>query len=237
MMKTNNKAFAIFFKIILCVLFICLPFLSITFEIRWSFWNVAAFVLIFGILPFSAIFICLKAKKWGRWCISIYTVLLALLLALVYCNGLFFINHDFETYLKEETSFSKNAATVMPSRSTLENAQVLFFEHTAAAIGDFEMYKISVKYEESIFNTESQKLLTQYEANSTKIPDHNFYFDGTKYLCYTFIEDHTVYAMAYSSCEETLTISYIFFKHEVCLPSMSAGDALYCVYGDDRIFR
>lgn len=238
--SNSKKIFVDIFVKILRIFVVCFPILALTFEPKWSFWNIVAYVLIFGILPLIA-FISLKGKKGYVFYIILFAIILLLFLSLVYYNNLIFVESDAESYLSEETHFTAVADTVMPSKKLIQNAQILYFEHTKYANHKFEMYQMVVKYNEDDYKLQSAILETEYSRNLSNIhtndknsSDHDFYFDGVRYSCYTLFSGGRDYAMAYNLCRETSTISYIFFTERDCLSSMYAGHALRIALKDSH---
>ena len=239
MEELNGKKLALdVFKKILRVFVVCFPILAFTFEPEWSFWNVISYILIFGILPLIT-FISLKGKKGYVLYIILFAITLGIVLPFVYYNNLIFIENDVDSYLSEKTYFTSVADNVMPSKNLIKNANVVYFEHTRFANSRFEMYQMIVKYNEDDYNSQSAILKTEYGRNlsnihtdNKSISDHDFYFDGIRYSCYTLFSGGRDYAMAYNLCSETRTVSYIFFTEKDCLPSMYAGHALRIVVKD-----
>lgn len=228
-------------KILACIFYVCLLLLlSTTFDVYFSLWNAISFATIFIALPFL-VFICLRKIRGIRWYILSSVIVSVPFLILIYCNGLVYVNNNFETYLSDDTDFVKNSESVLPSKNSLREEQIVFFEYLSYLDKDFEMYRFAVNYEDMTFNEEKERLQTQYDENTSKmfekntaLSDDDFYFDGVRYSCYTFCINGIDFAMAYNLCEETNTISYIFFKDRACLSTMDAGVALQIFYKDGQ---
>lgn len=230
-----------FCKIFICALCVCLLLLlALTFDIYFSLWNAISFALLFIGLPIL-LFVCLRKNEDVKWYVLVSILVSIPLLVWIYCSNLLCVNSNFDTYLAGDAKFVNAAETVLPSKNLAQKEQVLFFEHLYYLDGEFEMYRLAVNYSDADFEEEKERLQTQYRANTIEVTSANltpykddFFFDGARYSCYTFFHDKTDYAMAYHLCEETSTISYIFFTDRICLSTMTAGATLRFFYEDTQ---
>lgn len=228
-------------KVFVCVLCVCLLLLmALTFDIYFSLWNVISFVVLFVGLPFL-LFLLFRKNEGIKWYILVAILVSLPFLTLIYCSNLLLVNNNFDTYLADDSKFANAAETVLPSKDSLSEKQILFFEHMYYLDKEYEMYRFSVRYTGRAFDEEKERLQAQYETNASKsfvtnpdFSDDDFFFDGVRYSCYTFFTDGADYAMAYDVCEETNTVSYIFFTDRICLSTMSAGATLQFFYEDTQ---
>lgn len=226
-------------KVFVCVLCVCLLLLlALTFDIYFSLWNVISFVILFVGLPFL-FFLRFRKNEGIKWYVLVSILVSIPFLVLIYCNNLLLVNNNFDTYLTGDSKFVNAAETVLPSKDSLSERQILFFEHLYCLDKEYELYRFAVRYTGRAFDEEKGRLQEQYETNARKFfvtnpdfSDDDFFFDGARYSCYTFSADGAYYAMAYDCCEETNTVSYIFFTDRYGLSSMDAGSALHYFYID-----
>ena len=151
------------------------------------------------------------------------------------------VSYDFDMYLKNGTYFEETASMVMPSKDSLNNAEIVFYEFQHYSD---KILRLIVNYQENDFSLAQKKLNEQHNELKSplyvKIPLYEkFYFEDRLYCCYIFYNYHNdnlkSYAIAYSISADEKSISYILYE-SFDLQFMNASDALSLYYGENKIF-
>lgn len=186
------------------------------------------------ILPMIIAFLCRK-QKGIRWHILLCAVVVIIGTFNIYTDIDNYVSYNSNDYLTIDSNFDLTAAKYLPSRERLTNSSIIYFERNDYGNGDHQMYRITAKYDSSIFNIEHNRLQKMYDSatvNELHPEENNFYLDGQFYKC--FVSGH--YAVAFHICKESCTISYLFFRDDINLSSMTAGDALAAgIYDFERV--
>lgn len=211
-----KKVFVLSLNIVLCFFSLCgaiylaWEYLFIlTVATKNQIGNMLIYFLIFVFLPVITFFVH-KKNKDIRLYLLICVIILVLISTVLYFLSLStenFVKYDFETYLNKGTSFEQGASDVMPSKQSLENAQITFYQHTKH--NDKETLRMSAVYSEQDFLEAKQKMDQQYQEHDIR---EAFYLDGLLYNCFVLYVNGETYALAYNICSDSLTISYIFDK-------------------------
>ena len=124
----------------------------------------------------------------------------------------------------------------------MANSYVTYFEKKDRGKDYYQIYQITAKYDSSTFNVEYNKLQEMYDTNTADElhpEENNFYLDGQFYKCFVTYEScndnyYGVYGVAFHACKESCTISYLFFRDDTNLSTMTAGAALTCYFFDEH---
>ena len=179
----------------------------------------------------------MKTKRLLFFSTVLMVTVLVGVIVFFFCGKLIYVNNDFEKWSSNDSEFKKISETVLPNNDFLQEEQILVSEYAFDFEKTFEIYRLAVCYSDTDFNQEKERLQRQYHENAnmthsddSTVSDDDFYFDGTRYYCYTFYANGMDYAIAYALSEELNTVSYIFFKDEYGLPTMNASGALQTFY-------
>ncbi len=201
-----------------------------SYHVLPGFWEGLCFFLLFLGVPLLAFILCRK-NKGVRWYIVAVLIAMRPLMILRYSQEVKkkVFTYD-ESYLIGDSTFAENAATVMPSREMVEGGTMVLYECQLRGEDSLSIYRLSVAYDETTFESEAARLEAQYlEERPQILSGNNFYLDGAFYQGYYFIDDR-VYAFAYNVCSNSKVISYIFFCDSTDLSSMDVGNALKYAY-------
>lgn len=224
--KCRKKTGIGFVKFLLCTISICLLLLgALSFEKWFVFWNVFSYVLIFVGLPLLLL-ICFRKHENMRGSILICILVSLPFLILIYITGSYSIDKNYEDYLSGDSKFVNSAKLVMPDQDQLQDTKIVYYEHIASLDRRTEIYRLGIRYEEESYLAEKERLQTQYQEKAIYDME-DFYFDADRYYCYRMRAHDS--AIAYSYCDETRTVSYIFFTYPQ-LMSCAPDDALTHLY-------
>jgi len=199
----------------------------------WSFANALVYFVGFFGIPVLLLVLCWKIKA-VRYQLLVCVIILAIWLPYSYGFTRVYKN-DFSAYLANETAFSEKAAEYMPSSNAISNTQVISYEEQNTLNGNFKLIKLTVAYEDEMFQTEKENLKKRYQANLKEYHYDDFYLDGERFYCFAIPDDKVSYAMAYHTCSDEGTITYLFFQNKHGLFGWRAGVELGAYFGYDRV--
>ncbi len=152
------------------------------------------------------------------------------------------LTHDYNSYLNDDSEFTKGISLVMPSREELSDQKILSYSYYDDGMSEKvfifahndRMILMTVEYTEEDFMGAVQLLEDRIE--SVGLYDEEFYLNGNLYkAAMTCAEDRTYYcAIAYCVNEESRTISYIAFT-DMDLEYMNVESALGLFYEYDEV--
>ena len=206
--------------------------LVLYYKAPWDILQIILYILFFIIFPII-VFMFFRKNENIRKPLLICVIILLLFSVFIFFGRVgIILDNNFENYLIRDTDFEKAAATVMPTKQSLSNATIVFYEYEKISSDD-QIIRLSVAYSEEEFNKSKLEIEEQYKKmtqNMNNPHEDDFYFDGIRYYCFTFY-DNGYCAMAYHICPETRTISYLFCKN-FDLQTMTVEAALTSSYSD-----
>lgn len=234
-MNNIKNVFRIFLKILLSFVGTALVLLCAnSFQKEFSLISCIIYFLFFVGFPFLFFSLFIKAKS-ARIYLLVCLVVVILVTPYLYYRNTVIINNNINSYLSESNDYNNQATVFLPYKEEVVS-NAIFYEHRRELDMQHEMTRISVQYTSDDFanakskideiNQNSENLYTFYEKEQFKYS--GILFDG-----FTFY-DSGYYTFVVNCCDETQTISYMFFR-DANLEYMSAELALKIYYGDSYI--
>ena len=154
--------------------------------------------------------------------------LIILVLVIAGCSPKEQVSYDFTTYLSGDSEFEKNVALVMPSKEELENSKVVYYVYydnceKSDTFGK-KMIQLTVEYSDEDFSNAVQKMKNRFDLYDNGIMNSQFFYNGVLYDSFSFRENDYC-AIAYNTCSDSNTISYIAFD-SLDLEFMDVASAL-----------
>ena len=171
-----------------------------------------------------------KYIKWYALASLIIIISCTVYICVQSVNPKNFDRNDFDTYLKNGTDFEVKASGVMPSRASLEDTLIVFYEFSHYSD---KMLRLTAIYSQDDFADAKAALKAQIEKKGDCCFE-TFYLDGELYQSYMFYDGGSAYAMAYSIDADERKISYMLYEGEN-LQYMTIADALSLYCGEHRI--
>lgn len=232
------KADCLFIRVIKH-LFICVSVILIglsllycasSFEIDYpNTGNLLAYIGCFVGIP-AVLLLLLWKKKPVRWYFLAMLLVVSILSSFWYHQGIVVQETDPAHYLTEKTAFNNVAKMVLPAPEALNEEAQYCYTKANSGIEIIQLTIVLPKEEYKTFYDEQQRMFSQLQGTLSGPP---YYFisdpegmtiNNHTYQCYKLFLDGTDYAVAYSGCAETGTVSYLFFSTWE-LSSCSVADA------------
>ena len=197
-------------------------YLSYGYSERFSIFGAIIYFLCFLGIPILLLVLLWKDKAM-RWRLFVCVALLLIWLPYSYGFTKVYTN-DFSAYLTDDSAFTVNAAEYLPSSEKLSDTQVIAYQEQKTLNGNFKLLQVTVVYSEEAYQAEKERLEKQYQENK-EVAFHydDFYLNGARFYCFS-LKDHTVnYAMAYHTCSDERSVTYLFFQEQKGLFSWQAG--------------
>ncbi len=124
------------------------------------------------------------------------------------------ISYDFSTYLGDDSDFSKNVSTVLPSKERLEDQKIisyLFYDNGKSNESSMDkMIQMTVEYSDDVFPDFVSEIENHASVYKNESMGSNFYYNEVPYDGF-MVTEYGYCAIAYHVCQDSKTISYLAF--------------------------
>ena len=136
--------------------------LVLYYKAPWDILQIILYILFFIIFPII-VFMFFRKNENIRKPLLICVIILLLFSVFIFFGRVgIILDNNFENYLIRDTDFEKAAATVMPTKQSLSNATIVFYEYEKISSDD-QIIRLSVAYSEEEFNKSKLEIEEQYK--------------------------------------------------------------------------